>query len=613
MKKIYSIIISSIITTTIFSQAGTLDTTFGDGGYLTLNLPNSYDNAYPTGIIADTGGGVFGIIYYEFFLLIDYVAVLHLNNDGSGEEYLEDCSNVHQNIYSLALQPDGKLLTLGQSRVYCYTCDAPDDESIMMRFNADYSCDTAFGNPVLSCDEPDCPSGTAFTAFSTDSLFYKLGIMVLLPDSKILAGGYNHTYDDMMFGRLTTDGLPDESFGTDGLVTIEAPGDQSLANMISLPSGKVLLGGRYEAPGETESRLMVSKLNANGTLNTSFGAGGFAYSSFTGASGRALVATNTGSIYQAGYYSTGTSIVLAKYNASGNPDTGFDSDGYIYYKFEDFNTSPMDMVLQEDGKILIAGNISKTGVRGVFVLRINADGSIDETFGTGGYFTNTEELDMMYGNGNAVITSDNKLMVLATNIYADPVIYKIILENPAPCTEPPSGLFATNITTNTAKLNWTAEEGALKYKVQYRASTSPIWITVNATTNLKLITGLAANTTYKYRVRSQCSATLTSAWSSIEQFITLPLREGVNGESSMVPIAIGIYPNPASDKIYIEVNETHHSPLTFHLYDITGKLISTQILNAEKTIDVKELNAGMYFIEFTGSDLATQIQKIIIE
>ncbi|MBC8173284.1 MAG: fibronectin type III domain-containing protein, partial [Chitinophagales bacterium] len=502
MKAFFLLLVSMCLTSSIFSQAGELDTSYGDGGFLTLNLPYSYDNTYPASLVADPAGGVYGLVTTEFFLAFYHVVVVHLNNDGSGEEYLEDCSGIQETAYASAIQSNGKLLTLGRGDPYCYTCSSTDDHSIIMRFNEDHTCDTGFGDPVLSCDETECPTGVAYNAFYNEFISYEMRDMVVLTDESILVGGENIAHDDIMIAKLTDNGLNDETFGTGGFVTIAAPGDQYLIKMTPLTSGKVIVSGFYTAPLETESRMMLAKMNANGTLNTSFGTSGFAYSSVSNTGGRSHVITNTGNIFQLGYDLTSDQIIIAKYNANGNLETGFDGDGYAYYKFEDFDTGPGDIILQADGKMLIIGEIYKTGERGVFVLRINADGTIDETFGTDGYFTDTENV-RSYSKNNTVITSDNMLTVQAENIDGDVAMFKLSLENPEPCSEAPSGLFATNITTNKAKLNWTADAGALKYKVQYRPLTSPVWITVNATTNLKLITGLAANTTYKYRVRSQ--------------------------------------------------------------------------------------------------------------
>jgi len=61
--------------------------------------------------------------------------------------------------------------------------------------------------------------------------------------------------------------------------------------------------------------------------------------------------------------------------------------------------------------------------------------------------------------------------------------------------------------------------------------------------------------------------------------------------------AIGIYPNPAGDKIYFAQLVTDSS-LSGHIYDLHGRLLQTFTLtNPEAGLDVSRLETGFYFIE----------------
>jgi hypothetical protein len=63
---------------------------------------------------------------------------------------------------------------------------------------------------------------------------------------------------------------------------------------------------------------------------------------------------------------------------------------------------------------------------------------------------------------------------------------------------------------------------------------------------------------------------------------------------------IAIYPNPASDRIFIEVNE----PTNVGIYSITGKLIKHKMVYSKHDfIDVSDLSNGIYLIRSAGSDL----------
>jgi hypothetical protein len=88
-----------------------------------------------------------------------------------------------------------------------------------------------------------------------------------------------------------------------------------------------------------------------------------------------------------------------------------------------------------------------------------------------------------------------------------------------PCTTPIIG----NVTTDTTKatLTWgngTAPSAGTTYTVEYTvapASATSTWTAVAATTNTATITGLSACTNYIFRVKANCSATTSSAWSSL--------------------------------------------------------------------------------------------------
>jgi hypothetical protein len=70
----------------------------------------------------------------------------------------------------------------------------------------------------------------------------------------------------------------------------------------------------------------------------------------------------------------------------------------------------------------------------------------------------------------------------------------------------PAGLNTTNITNSSATLTWGAVPGATTYTVQYKLSSSSTWITAGNTTSTSYnLSGLSANTTYNWQVKTDCS------------------------------------------------------------------------------------------------------------
>jgi len=85
----------------------------------------------------------------------------------------------------------------------------------------------------------------------------------------------------------------------------------------------------------------------------------------------------------------------------------------------------------------------------------------------------------------------------------------------------PSGLTSGSITVSSALLSWAAADGAVSYNVEYKASSSNTWIIAASgiTTTSYSLAGLAAGTSYDWRVRTNCGASGNSGYSSA-QFTT---------------------------------------------------------------------------------------------
>ena len=82
----------------------------------------------------------------------------------------------------------------------------------------------------------------------------------------------------------------------------------------------------------------------------------------------------------------------------------------------------------------------------------------------------------------------------------------------------PGGLFTSGITSNSATLNWNPVSGAIVYTAEYKPTSSGTWIiatsgTYGTSVNLY---SLSANTTYDWRVKTNCSLTESSNYSTAQ-------------------------------------------------------------------------------------------------
>ncbi|HJT98281.1 MAG TPA: hypothetical protein VJ696_08190, partial [Rhodanobacteraceae bacterium] len=128
---------------------------------------------------------------------------------------------------------------------------------------------------------------------------------------------------------------------------------------------------------------------ADGDLDTTYGDGGFRLSGVLDASaqlpvgmamqpdGKILICGGEGA-------SPNTDFYVARFTADGELDTTFNFDGRTTIDFGGIDDVCTGLVLQSDGKIVVGGSTSGTGVADFAVARLNADGTLDTAgFGAG--------------------------------------------------------------------------------------------------------------------------------------------------------------------------------------------------------------------------------------
>src|SRR5262249_35726058 len=192
----------------------------------------------------------------------------------------------------------------------------------------------------------------------------------------------------------------DPSFGNGGKLT-----DWSgSANEVAIQQdGKIVIVGGGSIPlGVPFYDFQVARYNPDGTPDTTFGSGtGRVTTDFDGNYDVSLsvVIQPDGKIVVAGFSdSSGSkgSLALARYNPDGSLDTTFGGgSGKVLTETPNWPGHVADVALQPDGKILgVIGQVDVDGnddIDGLMV-RYNADGSLDNSFGTGGSVLTEYEL-----------------------------------------------------------------------------------------------------------------------------------------------------------------------------------------------------------------------------
>src|SRR5437867_8726816 len=193
------------------------------------------------------------------------------------------------------------------------------------------------------------------------------------------------------------DGDLDPTFGTGGTVMTDLNRSTDLANAVAIQSdGKlVVVGQTYKNNDYSTEDFAVARYNTDGTLDTTFGAGGRVRTDFPGLAAvpSSVVIQPDGKIVVAGgafpLFTFLGDFKVVRYNPNGSLDRSFGSGGIVTTTFPE-GSYAFDVALQPDGKIIAAGtvfvdfnpgDISDTDFA---LARYNSDGSLDTTFGNGG-------------------------------------------------------------------------------------------------------------------------------------------------------------------------------------------------------------------------------------
>lgn len=224
----------------------------------------------------------------------------------------------------------------------------------------------------------------------TVSYSYKL---VLQADNKIISAGTayvpGHDYDFVVM-RYTEEGMPDITFGEDGISTIDFSADEDHASSLVLQDdGKILIAGTSN--NVAGNNFGIVRLNTDGSIDTTFAENGFLLfqpenktcgidAACLQPDGKIIAAGNTND-------STGSNIetLIARFQANGKIDSTFGINGLLYLKIDSNRTSISCAEVSDENKILIGGGYWPENGADFFLARLNSNGDPDTSFNHAGY------------------------------------------------------------------------------------------------------------------------------------------------------------------------------------------------------------------------------------
>jgi len=319
-----------------FNAQGELDTTFGTNGIATHNLAMGGTGEVLRGIVVQPSGRIVISGVIEAAGAMDArdrnLAVARLMPNGTldtsfgtgglvtldlGAGGLDGTTYVADNLWSMAQYPDGRLVLCGSTR----RTGGNDSDFVTVRLTVDGARDATFatngvftldidnrsGTPRTSTVLPDgsiisngymtdggvirpviyklTPAGVLDTTFGTMGIFQTPVLMAVtetyaavLQGTNLVTTGYGRNGSmenlDWLSLRLTSNGALDTTFGTNGYVRVDLNNfNDNARTLVALPDNRLFMvgGGR---PTETNSDGMVGMLTANGARDTTFGTNG---------------------------------------------------------------------------------------------------------------------------------------------------------------------------------------------------------------------------------------------------------------------------------------------------------------------------------------------------
>jgi uncharacterized delta-60 repeat protein len=347
-----------------FTPEGAPDPAFGGGAPITTGLSTGFfDDASDVAVQADGKIVVVGIANGA----TDDFGIERYKTDGTPDEMFGEAGRVVTDIsggvdraYSVALQPDGRIVVAGHAQGAFGT----GNDFAVARYLPN-------GDP-----DPDFGSAGVVTTDVAGVADFAHAVAVQDDGAIVVAGRATDDGADQSLGvvRYTSAGVPDPTFGSAGNgigATVVGVNGRGIALQ---PDGAIVIAG------DAQSDIAVARLLPSGGLDPAFGGDGVVTTDFgvliggfPGAEGGMDLALHAdGRIVVVGVSQLDRTAELAmtRYEPDGDLDTSFDSDGKLSVSFFGGFDAGHDVAVQPDGKIVAAGTASNGLTREFGLIRL---------------------------------------------------------------------------------------------------------------------------------------------------------------------------------------------------------------------------------------------------
>jgi uncharacterized delta-60 repeat protein len=515
-------------------NGGALDPTFGTGGLLTTGLTYSGLNSgvvQPDGkvVLAGLSQGATSAFSVGRILTSGPMAGQLDPSFGVGGIAQAHFAATSTDVATdAAIQSDGKIVVGGITNADSFGINIFG----IVRFNTDGTLDTSFG-----------VNGFATITFQNTTDNEQLSRIAIQNDGRIVVAGTRTLPQGtaILVGRLNSDGTQDSNFFANARANFsfsatitggQVSGDtNAITGLVIQPNNQIVMTGFTNLTGDrkqigtTNSYIAMRFNSLDGTLDTTFGISGLQITDFFGAdtnesflgsndTAHAAVLLPNGNVAVAGQTmfggGGGLNFALAQYTSGGILDRTYNLDGLNSTDFAtNFALAVQDaansIVLQSDGRLVLAGTSTRNGTSGFALLRYNTDGSLDQNFGVHGQVVtnfsqgSNDVIDDLFllpdgslfaaGTSNGTFAEAHYLQQSSSSFQFSSPVFSVV-ENAGTATltvtrtgnlnSPATVQFATSDSTAHAGMDYTTASGPLNFAANQSSASIQVTITDNA-------------------------------------------------------------------------------------------------------------------------------------
>jgi uncharacterized delta-60 repeat protein len=372
-------------------NAGSLDPTFGSGGIVTTTIGTAAQvnavtlqtngDIVAAGVSADSSGNNLVTLarYLPSGQLDPSFGTGGIVTTRVGKTLAHYSPTYNGAAETVAIQADGKIVVAGDAAMP--TKQDPSAAALcLVRYNSNGSLDTTFGTGGIALAQVNANESEMIHSLALQS------------NGDIVAAGFAGSA--FLVARFTSNGSLDTTFAHGGVFSDPSLGVAAQANGVAIqPDGKILAAGHNGTTASGQEVELV-RLNSDGSLDSAFGTGGKVLHQFStstnpvsDASGLALQSVNGQSdiitVGQVTYTSsTGSRLSgagIERLQPNGSIDTSFGTGGLT---LNPNVGSPSGVAVQTDGDLLVSG--VTRGSPDWAVERLLPNGTLDSSYGTNG-------------------------------------------------------------------------------------------------------------------------------------------------------------------------------------------------------------------------------------